>query len=186
MNKKVEDTFTQQRTVKSNHKLQQPQASRPSPPVSPACPDLSTKPKPKGVPSTAIPLVPAVSTRTRHPPPVPRKPIMLSEQYKLSCTQVPILLKYNVMSSHSYFHSFTSKRARASLPHGSQARSGLAHSLHLPETPSLPAGPGGRGTYTAGGKGNGGSCDVTAGTGRLGGTSFLEHSTAGPSPGRAQ
>ena len=74
-----EDAFTQQRTVKSDHKLPQPQASRPSPPVSPAFPHLSTKPKPKGVPSTAIPLVPAVSTRTRQPPPVPKKPIMLSE-----------------------------------------------------------------------------------------------------------
>ena len=75
----VEDTFTQQRRVKSDYKLPQPQPYRPSPPVFPAYPDLSTKPKPKGVPSTAIPLVPAVCTRTRQPPPVPKKPIMLSE-----------------------------------------------------------------------------------------------------------
>ena len=84
-----EDAFTQQRTVKSDHKLPHPQASRLSLPVSPACPDLSTKAEPKGMPSTAIPLVPAVSTRTRQPPSVSKKPIMLSEQYKLSCTQVP-------------------------------------------------------------------------------------------------
>ena len=82
-----EDAFTQQRPMKSDYKLPQPQPSRPSPPVSPACSDLSTKTKPKGVPSTAIPLVPAVSPRTRNPPPVPKKPIMLSEQYNLSCTQ---------------------------------------------------------------------------------------------------
>ena len=92
-----EDAFTQQRTVKLDHKLPQPQASRTSPPVSPACPDHSTKPKPKGVPSTAIPLVPAVSTRTRNPPPVSKKPRMLSEQYKLFCTQVPIYCS-NTMS----------------------------------------------------------------------------------------
>ena len=104
-----EDAFTQQRTVKSDHKLPHLQASRPSPPVSPACPDLSTKAEPKGMPSTAIPLVLAVSTHTQHPPPVSKKLIMLSEQYKLSCTQVPILLKYNVMSSHAHFRRFMSK-----------------------------------------------------------------------------
>ena len=65
--------------VPVNWKLSQPQASRPSPPVSPPCPDPSTKPKPKGVPSMAIPLIPAASPHTQHPPPVSKKPITLSE-----------------------------------------------------------------------------------------------------------
>ena len=98
-----EDAFTHQRTVKSDHKLPHPQASRPSLPVSPACPDLSTKPKPKGVPSTAIPLVLAVSTRTQHPPPVSKKPRLLSEQYKLSCTQSAYIAQ---IQCHVFSHTF--------------------------------------------------------------------------------
>ena len=67
--------------VPVNWNLSQPQPSRPSPPASPACLDLSTKPKPKKVPSTGVPVIPAVSPRTLRPPPVSKKPITPGEQY---------------------------------------------------------------------------------------------------------
>ena len=68
------------------------------------------------------------------------------------------------------------KRARAPLQCGSQTLSGLAQSLHLPGTIASPAAAGKSSTYSpAGGKGNEGPCDVVAGTGRLRGTSLLEH-----------
>ena len=75
----VEDLPTQQGKVPVRWKLPQPQAFRSPPPVAPAHPDHSTKPKPKGVPSTAIPLAPVPFTRAPQRPPVSKKPIMLSE-----------------------------------------------------------------------------------------------------------
>jgi len=66
---------------------QLPQPSKPSPSFASALPGHFTKTKPKGLPSTATPQTQPVSPRTQHPPPVPKKPIMLSEQYNLSCTQ---------------------------------------------------------------------------------------------------
>ena len=75
----VEDYSTHQRVVKSGQKLPQPQAPRSPSPVAPAHPDHSTKMKPKGVPSNAIPLTPVPSTHAPQPPCVHKKPKMLSE-----------------------------------------------------------------------------------------------------------
>ena len=75
----VVDISTPQGKVQAGQELPQPEASRSPPPVAPAHPDHSSKPKPKGVPSTAIPLAPVLSTRVPQRPPVSKKPIMLSE-----------------------------------------------------------------------------------------------------------
>ena len=76
----LEGTSTQQEKVQIDWKVPShtPQASTPSPPLVPAYSDHFPKPQPKEVPSMAIPLIPPVSTQL-HPPPVTKKPIMLSE-----------------------------------------------------------------------------------------------------------
>ena len=75
----VEAKSTQQREVKSGQKLTQPRASQSPAPAVPTHRDHSAKPKPKGVPDTAILLSPVPSTHAPQSPHVHKKPLMSSE-----------------------------------------------------------------------------------------------------------
>ena len=103
---------------------QPPQPSKPSPSFASALPGHFTKTKLKGLPSTATPQTQPVSPRTQHPPPVPKKPIMLSEQYKLFCIQVPIYCS-NTMSCLLTHTSVASRPKEPELRFHVAARLGL-------------------------------------------------------------
>ena len=105
----------QQKIVQKGWRRAQPQSCRSPPPVVPAHLNHSPKPKPKpkGVPSTAIPLVLPMST-PRHPPPVAKKPIMLSEWYIPSsklcdCTQHTYTTTVHVFSFKMFPQLHTQK-----------------------------------------------------------------------------